>query len=124
LFSNRQYLLGANDDELFEGLRTVTSFDERLRFFRGGLPALREAFFQRNEGVRIRGSLAHLVFDRGDPIARMASLIFDPAYKLNEFGQANVQELLGWINQEELPVVNGRTTKILRYFGFDVQQLA
>jgi hypothetical protein len=54
----------------------------------------------------------------------VAALIFNPAYKLNEFGRPNVQELIGWINREELPVVNGRTTKVLRYFGFDVQQLS
>lgn len=124
LFSNREHLLQASDDELFEGLRTVTSFDERLRFFRGGLPALREAFLQSNPPQRIRESLAFLIFGPRDPIARMGALIFDPAYKLAEFGQANVQELIGWINHEQLPVINGRTTKVLRYFGFEVQQLS
>ena len=124
LFSNRKHLLQASDDELVEGLRTVTSFDERLRFFDGGWPALREAFLQSNQPRRIRESLAYLIFGPGDPIGRMGALIFDPTYKLAEFGQANVQELIGWINPEELPVINGRTTKILRYFGFEVQQLS
>ncbi|OOI06655.1 hypothetical protein BIW16_03155 [Vibrio sp. OULL4] len=31
---------------------------------------------------------------------------------------------IGWINKENLPVINGRTTKVLRYFGFDVKQLS
>jgi hypothetical protein len=53
----------------------------------------------------------------------MANLIYDRTYKLDEFGQANVQELVGWVNNEELPVVNGRTTKVLRFYGFDVRQL-
>jgi hypothetical protein len=30
-------------------------------------------------------------------------------------GQADVQELIGWCNREELPVLNGRTTKVLRF---------
>lgn len=61
--------------------------------------------------------------DKGDIVKRMSDLIFCSDYKLNIFGQANVQELIGWINRENLPVVNGRTTKVLRYFGFDVRQL-
>jgi hypothetical protein len=28
-----------------------------------------------------------------------------------------VQELIGWRNREGLPVINGHTTKILRFFG-------
>jgi hypothetical protein len=32
-------------------------------------------------------------------------------------------ELIGWCNHEELSNVNGRTTKVLRFFGSDVRQL-
>jgi hypothetical protein len=63
------------------------------------------------------------LYGKGDIVKRMADLIYDSSYKLNEFGQSNVQELVGWINKEELPVINGRTTKVLRYYGFDVRQL-
>ena len=33
---------------------------------------------------------------------------------------------MGWTppNTTDLPVINGRTTKVLRYFGLDVRQLA
>jgi PLD-like domain len=123
IFVTREHLLGTSDEELFKGLLTISSFQDRYRFFLGGLPALRATFFETNEGARIRRSLAHLVFDAGDPIERMAALIFNPIYKLNHFGQANVQELIGWTH-DELPVINGRTTKILRYYGFEIEQLA
>lgn len=123
LFQNRSAVLNASGDELFEGLCTITSFEECLRFFSGGLSTLREAFCSSNPAARIRASLAYVVFDEGDPIQRMADLIFSPNFKLNEFGRANVQELMGWMS-DELPVVNGRTTKVLRYFGFEVQQLS
>ena len=53
----------------------------------------------------------------------MANVIYDARYKLAEFGQANVQELIGWCNREELPVINGRTTKVLKFFGSKVRQL-
>ncbi len=47
----------------------------------------------------------------------MADVIYNTDYKLRAFGVANVQVLIGWHNNIDLPVVNGRTTKILRYFG-------
>ncbi len=53
----------------------------------------------------------------------MAALLFNPAYKLDEFGRAIVQELVGWCGIDDLPVINGRTTKILKFLGFKVQQL-
>ena len=67
--------------------------------------------------------MAYLVYGHGDIVERMANAIYGPRYKLNEFGQANVQELVGWCNREELPIINGRTTKVLRYFGSKVRQL-
>ena len=122
-FSSHKTIRDSSDDELFDALTTVHSFHDRLRFFPGGLPTLRTTFFEANDGRQIRESLSYLVFGDGDIIERMANLIFDPEYKLKEFGQANIQELVGWCS-EKYPVVNGRTTKILRFFGFDVRQLS
>lgn len=85
---------------------------------------MRDYFFGNNEPKRIRNSLAHLVFGPGDVVARMADLIFNQAYKLQGFGRANVQELIGWLSPDDLPSINGRTTKVLRYFGFNVRQLS
>jgi hypothetical protein len=123
-FANKQHLLGTTDDDLFESLQAVHSFRDRLRYHRGGTQGLREYFFGNNEPERIRTSLAHLIFGQGDVVARMAELIFNPAYKLQGFGRANVQELVGWLNEDDLPAINGRTTKVLRYFGFEVRQLS
>ncbi len=123
VFSSRETVIDSSDDELFDALTTVHSFRDRLRFFPGGLPTLRATFFETNDGKLIRESLSYLVFGDGDVIERMANLIFHPDYKLEQFGQANVQELVGWCS-EECPVINGRTTKILRFFGFDVRQLS
>ena len=123
IFSSRKTVMDSHDDELFDALTTVHSLHDRLRFFPGGLPKLRITFFETNDGKQIRESLSYLVFGDGGVIERMANLIFHPKYKLNQFGQANVQELVGWCS-EEYPVINGRTTKILRFFGFDVRQLS
>ncbi|WP_180190651.1 hypothetical protein [Acinetobacter sp. YH01009] len=74
---------------------------------------------------RIKKTLIYLLHDESVSLPkRIADCIFDPKYKLNEFGQSNIQELVGWVNSEGKPVINGRTTKVLRYFGFNVRQIS
>jgi hypothetical protein len=89
----------------------------------GGMDTLKKEFLSSNEPDNIRKSLKHLLYGKGDIVKRMSDCLFDDEYKLNEFGKSNVQELVGWVSKENLPVINGRTTKVLRYFGFNVRQL-
>ncbi|MBF7694216.1 phospholipase D family protein [Acinetobacter pollinis] len=112
----------ATASEIVDALCMVHSFHDRLRFFKGGLNTLKDTFLQQNELSKIKNTLAYLLHDKKDTIGRrIANCIYNPDYKLDEFGQSNVQELIGWINNENMPVINGRTTKVLRYFGFDVR---
>ncbi|UBB15394.1 phospholipase D family protein [Comamonas odontotermitis] len=124
VFGSRDAVIEASDDELFDALCTCHSFHDRLRFFDGGMPTWKKAFLAANNSERVRKSLAYLVFGEGDVIERMANMIYNEDYKLVEFGQSNVQELIGWRNKEALPVINGRTTKILRFFGSKVRQIS
>jgi HKD family nuclease len=115
----------ATGDEIVDALCVAHSFYDRLRFFKGGLSTLKETFLNENELDKIKSTLIYLLHDENTRIGkRMADCIYNPDYKLNEFGQSNVQELIGWMNNENMPVINGRTTKILRYFGFDVRQVS
>jgi len=123
VFDSPDTILAANDDDLFDALATLHSFHDRFRFFAGGLPTWKREFRTYNEPKRLRETLAYLVHGHDDIVQRMANSIFDSSYKLNEFGRANVQELIGWCNREELPILNGRTTKVLRYFGSNVRQI-
>jgi hypothetical protein len=123
VFSSAASITVATDDELFDALCTAHSFHDRLRFFLGGLPTWKATFLRANSAARVRSSLAYLLYGPGKSEERIADLIYNSRYKLSEFGNANVQELVGWCNKEELPVVNGRTTKVLRWFGFDVVQV-
>ena len=122
IFESPESLRSATDDELFNSLCVVHSFLERRRFYQSGLPGLKSVFLTTNDRDRIDQGLSYLIFGQDDTVKRMCNLIFGANYKLSHFGRSNVQELVGWINQEELPVINGRTTKVLRYFGFDVRQ--
>jgi len=123
VFASHDTIVNAGDDELFDALCTLHSFHDRLRFFDGGMPTWKRTFLAANEPTRVRESLSYLVFGDGDVVERMANMIYNEDYKLAEFGQSNVQEIIGWRNKEDLPVVNGRTTKILRFFGSKVRQI-
>lgn len=123
VFTSTDTIRSSTDNDLFDALTTLHSFHDRFRFYLGGMPTWKREFLKSNDPQRLRETLAYLVFGKGNVIERMANVIFNPAYKLEQFGQSNVQELIGWRNKEELPVINGRTTKILRFFGSDVRQL-
>lgn len=123
VFRGATSILDATDGELFDALLTLHSFHDSLRFHSGGIAGLRKAFIDRNDPAKVRDTLSYLVHGKDELVQRMANVLYQPEKKLNTFGQANVQELIGWQNNEDMPVINGRTTKILRYFGFDVRQL-
>lgn len=124
VFGSKDGINRASYDEIIQALGVLHSFHDRLRFFPGGLDTLMNTFRANNSINQTKSSLIHLLYGRGDIVKRMADLIYDSSYKLSEFGRSNVQELVGWINKEGLPVINGRTTKVLRYYGFDVAQLS
>lgn len=122
-FNSRESIMTADDGELFDALATLHSFHDRYRFFDGGLDTWRRQFPTFNDPVRTRETLAYLIHGEGDIAERMANTIYDQSFKLNEFGPANVHELVGWCNRQELPILNSRTTKVLRFLGSRVKQL-
>lgn len=122
-FASEASLMALNDDDLFDALCVAHSFGDRYRFYAGGTPTQKVEFFKNNDGKHIRETLAYLLFSKGDPVQRLANVIYNPKYKLRDFGPANAQELLGWVGDKDLPVINGRTVKVLKFLGFDVRPL-
>ena len=123
VFGSEDSINDASYDEIINALSVLHSFHDRLRFFPGGFDTLMNTFKTSNDINEAKSKLIYLLYGNGDIVERMADLIYNSSYKLVQFGQSNVQELVGWINKEELPVINGRTTKVFRYYGFDVRQL-
>ena len=123
VFVSESSITESSPEEIVQALCSLHSFHDRLRFYPGGLNTLTQEFLGKNDMKQVKESLSYLIYGNNEIIERMANLIFNQKYKLNVFGQSNVQELIGWQNKEELPVINGRTTKVLRYFGFDIRQL-
>lgn len=122
-FSSQEAIEQIEYPELLKALEVLHSFSERLRFFSGGLSTLLKKFQDENDLKKVKASLSYLIFGKDDAVSRMANLIYNSDYKLHNFGLSNVQELIGWVNNDELPVVNSRTTKIFRFYGFDVKQI-
>lgn len=122
-FATPERIAAASDEDIVEALCTLHSFHDRLQFSLGGLETLKKDFIAANQPKHLRDSLSYLLFGREHIENRMANMLYDSDYKINKFGKANVQELIGWCNREDLPIINGRTTKVLRYFGSDVRQV-
>lgn len=123
VLGSKESIKSASMDDIVDALCVLHSFHDRIRFFKGGLEILKSTFIEQNEEKKVKHTLTYLLYGTGDTVSRMADCIFDREYKLNNFGKSNIQELIGWINQEELPVINGRTTKVLRYFGNQIIQI-
>lgn len=111
----------ATMDDIVEALSSCHSFFDRLRFYHGGHDTHVKEFKDTNDLDQVKKTISYLLYGDGEFIRRMGRCIFDPAYKLNSFGQSNVQELLGWINHQNIPICNNRTLRSLRWLGFDVK---
>lgn len=107
-------------DALIDALCCAHSFYDRLRFFKGGHPTHVSVFKTQNPIERVKRVLTYLLFGSDDYVERMGRCIFDPQFHLHEFGRSAVQEVLGWVNRENIPICNNRTLRALRYLGFDV----
>jgi len=113
----------ASIDEIVEALSTCHSFYDRYRFYRGGHETHVMDFKEKNDNEQVKKTLNYLLFGEDDFVRRMGCCIYDQAYKLNQFGESNVQEVLGWVNDQNIPICNNRTLKALRYLGFDVKPI-
>lgn len=119
--SSPEKLNSLSIEEIFDVLYHCHSFHDRRRFFFGGLPTFKQTFVNNNTTENVREALKDLLFGNAGFIERMADCLFSAKYEIKQFGRSNVQELLGWVNQENVPICNGRTLKALRFLGFDVQ---
>ena len=119
-FSSVATIEKASFEEIIDALDVCHSFHDRLRFYSGGHATHAEDFKKSNDLKEIKKVIAYLLYGKDDYITRMGNCIFSPEYKLNQFGRSAVQELIGWVNKEGIPICNSRTVKALRYLGYSV----
>jgi len=117
---NEKNIETATMDELLDALDVCHSFHDRLRFFRGGHETHLRVFKEQNELTQLKKVLLYLLHGKDEYVTRMGNCIFDQKYGLKQFGRSVVQELLGWVNNDGIPICNSRTVKALRYLGYEV----
>lgn len=121
VFESAKTIESATGDEIFEALNVCHAFYTRARHFPGGLATMKSRFLEDNPLEKLRKTLTFLLHGKGDFVVRMGSCIYDQDKKLVHFGKSGVQELMGWVNRENIPICNGRTIKALRFLGFNVK---
>lgn len=117
-FENKLKIEKMDFEELFAILDNIYAFHDRLRFYPGGHETLKESFKNNNTVHSIRKTIVYLLFGQGEYEERIFNCISDPEYKLNEFGEHCVKELYGLVNQNDIPICNGRILKSMEWLGF------
>lgn len=116
-------ILASDKDEIANALMAVHAFLEQLRFTLGGSEALPARFWDRNENDlgKVQRSLILLLHGNDDFAVRISSILYDPKYRLGSFGRFCALELVGSLKPEQVPPINGRMAKSLRFLGFAVR---
>lgn len=119
VLGDRKSIADASYDEILTALSCAHSFAERKRYFKGGHQAHLQAFRKENpDEAKVKRTLDFLVHGKEPFVDRLGQCIYDPRFRLPEFGMSAVQEVFGWVNREDAPICNSRTLKALRYLGF------
>jgi len=117
-FRYKSNIVKLNIDDLYATLLNVHAFHDRFRFFDGGHPTMKETFLKTNHHKKIFKSIEYLLFGEDDYETRICNCVNDNLYKLNQFGESCVKELFGLVNNDNIPICNGRTLKSMEWLGF------
>lgn len=105
-----------NMETLFDSLWVCHAFQESMRYI-GTREVAKQEFVKDMNEERLKQLINYLLFDTKDRFTlRMANCIFGK-YKVDFLGRNTIQELLGWVNKEGIPICNQRTMRALRYLG-------
>ena len=106
------------EGEIKETVWVINAFASRLRFHHGGKVTLLKVFIKDNGVDKIKYTFKHLLFGKDEFSQRIADCIFNPKYKLTQFGENCIKELYGWANSDGRPLCNGRVLKSMQWLGF------
>ncbi|HXB61401.1 MAG TPA: phospholipase D family protein [Acidobacteriaceae bacterium] len=122
VFASAESLHTASREDLSLALMGIHAFEEQIRFIKGGYAAIIDFFWkENNEDVeRVKRSLTHLVFGKGEFIRRLYDVLNFADWKIRYFGESCALELSGTVRPDMCPPMNGRSAKGLRCIGFNV----
>lgn len=103
-------------NELFDSLWVCHAFQESMRYI-GTRDIAQKEFVNQTDEQDLKQLVNYLLFNSKDRFTvRMAECIFGK-FKIDYLGRNTIQELLGWVNQDGIPICNQRTMRALRYLG-------
>ena len=115
-FASEEKIDALSLEEIFDALDVCHAFHEQLRYHQGGLSAFKKTFLRESNEADLKLTTKYLLYGNGRYVERMANCIFR-SYKVDFLSRYSIQELLGWVNSENIPICNTRTLKSLRYLG-------
>ncbi|MGO9865349.1 MAG: phospholipase D-like domain-containing protein [Terriglobales bacterium] len=77
-----------------------------------------KTFIISNSLSDIKRAFNYLLWSEDDIPKRISSLLPRGPYHLKEFGKANVQELIGWVRPDEMPIRNNKADKAVEMLGY------
>ena len=100
----------------------VNSMGARIRYYKNVESFVAKLLID-NDEEHIKSGLIYLLYGQDEVKYRMVELI-EGNRRIIGFGRSAITEILGWLNQDELPIINEKITKVMSYFGYDVEQYA
>jgi hypothetical protein len=113
-FNSVDSINGLSIDEIFEALMICHAFRENKRWM--GKNA-KDQFFSDVSEQSLKDMISYLLHEKKVRFTRRLADCLFGQYKIRHMDRSCCQELLGWVNQEDIPIFNNRTFMALRYLG-------
>ena len=117
-FSSTEKIDNYTYEKLYDLMLNIHAFHDCFRFYLGGKPEQKRQFLLDNNIDKVKSTLKYLLFDKENYIIKTFKCLFDPKYKLKHFDKGCVKELYGLMNNQDIPICNGRTLKSMEWLGF------
>ncbi|OSI19152.1 phospholipase D-like domain-containing protein [Neisseria dumasiana] len=117
--SDKEIIQNAPIESIVQSIWVLNTIWTTIGRYAGGEQPFIKQFIDENGEQKIRDTLIYILYGK-DSIEERIYQAVRGKYKLYKFDQSSVEELIGWINNENLPIINERVIRVLRYYGADV----
>lgn len=117
-FSSQEKIDHLEYKDLFILLLNVYAFHDSSRYHNGGREQMRIDFENNNTLPKIKNTLKYLLYGKEEYEKRIFKCLYLEEYKLQGFGEHSLKELYGLVNNNDIPICNGRTLKSMEWLGF------
>lgn len=117
-FSSPEKIDKLTKKEIYDTLLNVNAFQDQFRFFQDGYENMEKEFLEANSEAQLKKTIKYLLFGSDEFQNRVANTVFEEEYKLNWFAKSSVKELLGLVNDKDIPTCNDRMLKSMQWLGF------